>query len=401
MSFRPIVFVLLASACISGGILVTQVFAQTSSNGSSGIEIINDEIAQRKARSEEINDRIQVFKKQISQKEQEKATLAGELDLLDNRIAKTELDIAYTQEEIKLIDAQLAQLQIQIDAAEASLFQNQERLRSLLQKMQVADKDVFLELLFGSDSVHTVFDSITQLETVSSELKQSLEKTRQEKTYLVLARETDVQKRTQLTVLQTQLESRKQQLDQEVASQLALLAITQRSEQQFKALLEELRQEQLSITFDIQRLQDKIQKALAQQDDQGDASVLSWPVDVDRGISAYFHDPTYPYRHLFEHSGIDIPVRSGTPITSPAPGYIAWTRKGTSYGNYIMVIHPGGLATLYAHLSSFNVKPDQFVRRGDVIGYSGNTGLSTGPHLHFEVRKEGIPTNPLDYLIAR
>jgi murein DD-endopeptidase MepM/ murein hydrolase activator NlpD len=121
-------------------------------------------------------------------------------------------------------------------------------------------------------------------------------------------------------------------------------------------------------------------------------------------ISTYFHDPTYPFRKLFEHPGVDLPTPVGTPVKAAAGGYVAFTRTGSQYGNYIMVVHPGGVATIYAHLSKFNVRSDTYVDRGQVIGYSGGrpgdqgAGLSTGPHLHFEVRQDGIPVDPLPFL---
>ena len=68
------------------------------------------------------------------------------------------------------------------------------------------------------------------------------------------------------------------------------------------------------------------------------------------------------------------------------------------YGNYVMIIHSDGIATLYAHLSRIDVVADQFLPRGGQVGAVGMTGLTTGPHLHFEVRKNGIPTDPLPYL---
>jgi murein DD-endopeptidase MepM/ murein hydrolase activator NlpD len=155
-------------------------------------------------------------------------------------------------------------------------------------------------------------------------------------------------------------------------------------------------------------LQGEIEAKLDDSDDKaGGSSVMSWPVDPTyRGISTTFHDPTYPFRHLFEHSGIDIPQQQGSDVTAAAPGYVAWTRTGSMYGNYIMVIHSNGLATLYAHLSKVLVKQDDFVGRGDVIARSGGqpgapgAGLSTGPHLHFEVRKDGIPVDPMGYLVS-
>jgi murein DD-endopeptidase MepM/ murein hydrolase activator NlpD len=121
-------------------------------------------------------------------------------------------------------------------------------------------------------------------------------------------------------------------------------------------------------------------------------------------VSAYFHDKTYPFRKLFEHPGVDLPTPVGTPVKAAAGGYVAFNRTGKQYGNYVMIVHPGGVATLYAHLSRFSVKPDTYIERGEVVGLSGGrpgdqgAGLSTGPHLHFEMRQDGIPVDPLPYL---
>ena len=118
-----------------------------------------------------------------------------------------------------------------------------------------------------------------------------------------------------------------------------------------------------------------------------------------RLITAYFHDPDYPYRYLFEHSGLDTATPMGTPLRAAEAGYVARVAYGTRwYGNYLMIIHNNNLATLYAHLNNINVKTDQYVSKGQIIGATGNSGFSSGPHLHFEVRYNGVPVNPLGYL---
>ena len=96
---------------------------------------------------------------------------------------------------------------------------------------------------------------------------------------------------------------------------------------------------------------------------------------------------------------MDVGIPSGTPIKAAESGYVAKVGINTRwYGTYIMIIHNNNLATLYAHLSSANVSADQYVSRGQIIASSGSTGFSSGPHLHFEVRLNGIPVNPLTYL---
>ena len=98
------------------------------------------------------------------------------------------------------------------------------------------------------------------------------------------------------------------------------------------------------------------------------------------------------------HEGLDIAVPEGTPIRAAASGTVIMASYNGGYGNYTCIDHGSGLSTCYGHQSSFAVSAGQSVSQGDVIGYSGNTGSSTGPHLHFEVRINGVAQDPLGYL---
>jgi len=98
------------------------------------------------------------------------------------------------------------------------------------------------------------------------------------------------------------------------------------------------------------------------------------------------------------HEGIDIAVPEGTPVRAAKGGTVIMASYNGGYGNYTCVDHGSGLSTCYAHQSSFAVSAGQRVSQGQVIGYSGNTGASTGPHLHFEVRINGVAQDPLGYL---
>lgn len=99
------------------------------------------------------------------------------------------------------------------------------------------------------------------------------------------------------------------------------------------------------------------------------------------------------------HSGVDISNKKGTKILATANGKITFAAKKTYYGNMITIDHGYGKATKYAHLNKILVKRGQKVKRGDVIATLGNTGQSTGPHLHYEVRINGAPVNPLKYIL--
>lgn len=98
------------------------------------------------------------------------------------------------------------------------------------------------------------------------------------------------------------------------------------------------------------------------------------------------------------HPGIDIGVPTGTPIHAAGSGTVVWCGWMSGYGNLVMIDHHNGLATLYGHQSRIAASCGEQVSAGDVIGYVGCTGFCTGPHLHFEVRLNGTPVDPLGYL---
>jgi murein DD-endopeptidase MepM/ murein hydrolase activator NlpD len=122
-----------------------------------------------------------------------------------------------------------------------------------------------------------------------------------------------------------------------------------------------------------------------------------WPV---RGfITSEFGRRTSPiYGTQQFHQGLDIANATGTPVVAPANGTIAEAGYSSGYGRYIKIQHGYGMVTLYGHLSKSLVHGGQRVKKGERIGNVGNTGSSTGPHLHYEVLINGVPTNPRRYI---
>ncbi len=127
------------------------------------------------------------------------------------------------------------------------------------------------------------------------------------------------------------------------------------------------------------------------------AAGLIWPVDGT--ITSGFGGRSSPGGvGTTYHEGLDIAVPEGTPIRAAKGGTVVIAAYTGGYGNYTCIDHGGGLSTCYGHQSGYAVSAGQSVDQGQVIGYSGNTGASTGPHLHFEVRVNGAAQDPLGYL---
>ncbi len=106
-------------------------------------------------------------------------------------------------------------------------------------------------------------------------------------------------------------------------------------------------------------------------------------------------------RRRARHNGVDLAAPRGTPVYATADGVVEMAQWFSSYGNYVQIEHGGAIETRYAHLSSYTVRAGEEVQIGDLIGYVGSTGRSTGPHLHYEVRVANDPVNPIPYMVAQ
>ncbi len=143
-----------------------------------------------------------------------------------------------------------------------------------------------------------------------------------------------------------------------------------------------------------------IARAANQQQSEYTGGQLLWPVPSNSRISSHYGYRTHPVtgEKYKLHAGMDVPASMGTPVVASADGTVISSGYNGGYGYAVVISHGGGLSTLYAHNSTLYVKAGESVTRGQQIALSGNTGLSTGPHVHFEVRVNGTPKDPINYL---
>lgn len=373
-------------------------FLALAQDASDELNELQDEISAREAQIDSINRRIDEYRTKIDQYSSAAASLSNDLAMIENQTAIAELDIQATEAEIETQELQIQVLEEAIKEQEAQIDVQKEILEEMVFEIHKNDGIGFIEVLFGAGDFNELFSAVEHLETVNADMQDALDATQETKAELTSNKSSQEDRLDQLIELGDQLELQIANFESQLSAKEVLLDQTEASESEYRVLMSELRQEQAYITQQISALQSEIAGKISDLDELGDATIFTWPVDGI--ITALFHDPTYPFRHLFEHGGLDVAAPTGTPIASAAPGYVAWARTGRSYGNYVMVIHADGYATLYAHMSSIAVEVDQFVARGQVLGYVGSTGLSTGPHLHFEIRDNGIPVDPLLYLTS-
>lgn len=378
----------------------------TGDSNQQQIDDLQKEVKDRQAAIQQLTSNISAYNKRIAEQENATLTLENQSLLLDNRIQEKSLALQKTTAEAEVTSLQIRELDVQLRRQEEEIQKRRAALGELLRRIRDADDVQPFEALLVGRSLSEYLTQLDELQRVQDETVAATKNLHQAKAGLEATKRSQEERHQNLLKQQTALTADRDALEEEKDAKQSLLAETQNKESEFQRIVSQLRQQQQEEKSNIQDLQTRLSEQLNESDSllaQGDV-LFQWPVPPKRGVSAHFHDRSYPFRNLFEHPGTDIPTPVGTPIRAAAGGYIAWTRTGTQYGNYIMVVHAGNLATVYAHLSRFAVRPDTYVERGQVIGYSGGrpgdqgAGLSTGPHLHFEVRQGGIPINPENFL---
>jgi len=370
------------------------------------VDTLNSEIKDNRSKVSELQGLIDKYRDRIQSQESQTASLQNEVAILENRIAQKLLDIEQIKAELEATRLEIISLETQIGDENDRIARQKDDASALIRQIHENDNVSIIEVLLSKPTLSSFFDRLEEDKRVERDLGTALEKVKNIKIVLEATKKERDSKRQSLEDEKRQLNKESLALEAERNFKASLANETKNSEAEFQHMLYELQQQQQSTSDDIASLESKLKDKLDVVDQalaRGDV-LLNWPVDPSKGITATFHDPTYPFRNLFPHPGVDIRASVGTVVRAAAGGYVAWNKQGSMYGNYLMVVHPGNIATVYAHLSKFIAKPDTYVQRGDVLGLSGGkpgqpgAGLSTGPHLHFEVRQDGIPVDPENFL---
>ncbi len=372
---------------------------------------LDKQIDAKKKTIEALQKKADVYKKNIEEAKKKVLSLETELAILANKIAKTKLDIEATEVKIEEINLEIKNLELQIGEKEEKIKKNKSRLADILRLIYRNDQKNYLAILAANKSFSDFFDQVQYVKELQSNLQNVLNQVQDLKAELEIKKKERETKKAEEEKTKNELMQLQSSLEEQMSAKELLLQETATSEKQFQNWLLQVKYEEEAVNSEIYSLERALRAKLEESDkafSEGRSGnvVLSWPVDPSRGITATFHDPDYPFRYIFEHPGIDIRAAQGTPVKAAAPGYVARVKNGGVSGySYIMIIHNGGISTVYGHLSKIYVQEDTYVIRGQTIGLSGGMPgtpgagrLTTGPHLHFETRLDGIPVNPLNYL---
>ncbi|HOZ56357.1 MAG: Murein DD-endopeptidase MepM [Parcubacteria group bacterium ADurb.Bin316] len=385
----------------NGGVLNDEALSQE-------VDQLNSQIQGKKSEIQNLQKRQEQYEAAIKQKQSEKASLNNQIAILDNRLAKAQLDIEVVKTDIDRIKLEIQKTDLDIKNKDEKIEQEKLQIAKILGLLHKRDNVTSLEILLVNDSLADFLSQIKYLEDINESVKSSLDDLESYKRQLEKEKANLEKKNLELNKLVADLEDKQSKLSYEKGSKAVLIKQVGESEKEFQKLLVAAKKEQEAAAADISNIEKIIRAKLAKKEGYSlelNENGLIWPVTKNT-ITAYFHDPDYPFRSIFEHPAVDIRAAQGTTIKAAASGYVARVKfDGSSKYAYIMIIHGDGLATVYGHVSRVFVHEDEYVTQGQNIGLSGGMpgspgsgGLTTGPHLHFEVRLNGIPVDPLGYL---
>lgn len=384
------------------------VFSQYNSTDDE-INDLNIKIQNQKKKLDEIQAKQREYQAQINAKQKDRVNLSNQLTIIDDQLAKSQLDIDSVNLEMDKTSLEIQKINVDSANLDQKIEEQKQHIADLLRLVYKQDQVSPLEMLLLNGSLAEFLNQAKYLSDTNQEIGKSVESLKADKDQLDQDKLALDQKNKELLGLKDKLEEKKVNLAYEQENKNNLLEETKSSERAFQNLLQEAIRQQQQAESEIANAEQLIRQKMSQRDKDrlnNSNSTIAWPVPKNI-IVAKFHDADYPYRNLIgEHPAVDIRAKQGTTVTAAADGYVAKVKfDGTKNYAYIMIIHGNGLATVYGHVSAVYVKTDQYVTRGQLIGLSGGMPggigsgpFTTGPHLHFEVRLNGLPVNPENYL---
>ncbi|MBI4032125.1 peptidoglycan DD-metalloendopeptidase family protein [Candidatus Berkelbacteria bacterium] len=360
---------------------------------------------QEKAR--QLNSEIQSNQKAAQQKKQEAASISTQIKDIEGDIETTEQKIESTQQQIETTEAEIANTQAAIDVKQQELdtqLGNQDEALRVL--YETGDEELLL-VLAGSDSINEIIEQNEYLQSLEDQIDAMIGEIEAFKRDLEAKRSELESKKTELAGLRAQQEAYRVGLSQEQDRKEDLLVRTKEQQKEYESAVAEAKQLNATVESEMASLRQKLSggrgPGVIQAKDRGTSTVgFQWPTDY-KYVSTYFGGST-PFQPSGGHGGLDLVNVSGTPIYAASDGTVTAVEEMTyngkfyAYGRYIVVGHNARYSSLYAHLQSAVVSGGDEVKRGDVIGYMGSTGWSTGPHLHFEIWEYSSRVNPVNYL---
>ena len=418
------------SACLAAVILVAGVISASATS-----------ISELEARQAELEAQKAQYQAQLDEKNAAVAEQQNEVDAIVGQVETVTEEIQICYKKMGIIDADIAEKQKSIDAANKEIEANMDVLRQRVKTIYISGDVSSLEIILGAKDFSDFLDKLQLVQYVSNHDAELISQIQTQLDSISAEKKALEEDKKSLEEEQTTLETKKDELNTLLEENKEVLASLQDTASHAQMQLSLSDEELSGLSAEIQEYyrqqREAAAAAAAQQssgddDDGGGSSTSSssesydntsysdpnaathidagggwvWPTPGNYYLTSEFGEG----RSYESHGGVDIGVSTGTPIYAANSGTVVSTSNdcthssagvgacnhGGGYGNHVWILHDNGYETIYGHMISTAVSYGEYVSAGQLIGYSGSTGWSTGPHLHFELRINGVRSNPMN-----
>lgn len=338
-----------------------------------------------------INKKISDTKNQIKTLEKKSEDVSKQIKDLDIKVDDATTDLEIVEVELVNLGHDIDRTTLELEEAEEALAERKETFNQRLRVMYMNGNVGYLELLLTSENVKDFLNRKDMIQSITDHDTELIKFMKEQKD-IVDNKKNELQgQRASIEVTKSKLESRRNDL----------IKATREKEDLMSELAMDIKAAEIAYDKANQEYKDLGARILKMQQETGPYSggTMMWPVPASGRITSYYGYRIHPiFKSKKLHTGLDIGVPTGSSIVAASDGKVIHSDWLGSYGKAVLLDHGGGIVTLYAHNSALTVKVGQYVKRGNTIAKAGSTGNSTGPHLHFEVRKNGAYVDPLPWV---
>lgn len=342
---------------------------------------------------QQLQEQIEQANQELSNTQSELSENLQEVEKLDEKISTSEAELQKLNEQVETLKASMKQIEDELN----EVTEKYEKQKKVFEKRVVALYETgeidYLDILLNSNSVSEFVSSYYVIAEITEADNELLNDIAEKKDTIALSKE--------------KLENEKEELASLVETQQRTSKILQNTKTIRESYISKLSDEEKEKQAQIDEMTKQYEEVnrqileLAQQglDTQYIGGELAWPVPGYTKITSKYGMRVHPITGQYKlHTGVDIGAPTGANFIAANDGIVVKAEYNTAYGRMVIIDHGGGISTLYAHGSEFLVEVGQTVKRGDAVLKVGSSGYSTGPHAHFEVRINGVVTDPMPYI---
>ncbi|PKM76987.1 MAG: peptidase M23 [Firmicutes bacterium HGW-Firmicutes-15] len=357
------------------------------------LPVYADEISDQQNLLEELNQQMNQQQNNLNNASKAEKTIMGQVQGIEKDVSKTQKEIRSLSDQVNYLQNNIAVTEKQIIVQQKEMEKQAKLLSDRLVFIYEQGESSYLEVLLSANDIKDFLSRFDMLNSIVEQDKDLISSLNSKKTDLDMKKsDLEVQKR-ELQVAKESQEGKKQILASQLSDKKLVLTDVQQEKEKFAQAMEELEQASRQAEAMIRKLQGNGKGARI-----GTGSYI-WPTPGYSNITSPFgmrFHPILKTRKL--HTGVDIGAPYGVDILAADGGTVIFSGWLGAYGQAIIIDHGAGMSTLYGHQSELLVSEGEGVFKGQTIGRVGSTGWSTGAHLHFEVRINGSPVDPMGYV---